>query len=229
MSSEFWSTIIGSLVGGAIALAIQLMVFRDARKERKREADELTEATALSLFLKLQSCGNDLAIFAQHVADAAARANAMGWEMWQAMVPIPNLPPHQDFKAEEMIFLIRSKNFDLYNRIRDVEVTHHSSIVSFQLYLDRRTELGSQMGSVMNGDIGAVALNAQQLQALGPLMADVKGLAASITETASEYSVEALKTWKDYTNTLEGLIDQRFELDFSRKDAIDQKIQAKTP
>ena len=58
MSSEFWSAIVGSLVGGAIVLGIQGLTFADARSERKRQRDEVTAATAYALFLKLQSCWN---------------------------------------------------------------------------------------------------------------------------------------------------------------------------
>lgn len=228
MSSEFWSAIAGSLVGGAIALTIQLLVFRDARKERKRRSDEINASTAYTLFLKLQSCGNDLKIFAQHIAEATSRAEQLGWEMWQAFVPIPNLPPHQEFSAEENALLLRAKRFTLFNRTRDVEATHHSSIIAMQLYLDRRTELGRQMGSIMNGDVGSVTLDAAQMQALGPLMADVRGLASSIAATADEYADEALSTWKDYTEMMEEFTGHRLELDFSRQTAIDQEIAAKS-
>lgn len=229
MSSEFWSAIVGSLVGGAIALAIQLLVFLDARKERKRQSDEIIAATAYTLFLKLQSCGNDLKLFAQHVAEATARAEQFHWEMWQAMVPIPNLPCHQEFKSEENVLLLRAKKFALFNRIRDVEVTHHSSILAFQLYLDRRTELGKQMGSMMNGDIGSVILDAAQMHALGPLMADVRGLASSIAGTAEEYASEALSAWRDYSDLMEEFTGHSLELDFSRQIAADAQIAANSP
>ena len=55
MTSEFWSAIAGAVVGGLIALGIQMIALRDTRTDRRNQTDERRETTAYSLFAKLQS------------------------------------------------------------------------------------------------------------------------------------------------------------------------------
>ena len=227
MESEFWSAIMGAVVGGAIALAIQLLVLSDTRRDRKRQADELKEAIAFSLFLKLQSCSNDLTSFAQHVIEGRAKAQHRRWELWNAMTPIPNLPRHQEFTNDEFVLLLRERKFALFNDVRDVASVHHASINSFKLYLELRSELGRATGADMQGSIGKVELDAQQMTAVGPLMSDVRGLADSLADMVISASAEAKQTWSDYNDALKEIIGKKFTMDFSRFEAAEVDLADK--
>ncbi len=226
MTSEFWSAIVGAVVGGLIALGIQMIVLRDTRTDRKNQADERKEATAYSLFAKLQSCSRDLQQFSLHIQEAQWKAKQRGWELWSAMIPIPNLPRHQEITNDELTMLIRARKFDLFNLVRDVEATHHTSILAFQLYLERRTEFGRLTGASMNGNVGTTSLSQNQLNELGPLMADLRGLADSMAAHAGEYATSSVVTLKDYNDALKEIIGKRFELDFSRMERGEAALAA---
>lgn len=226
MTGEFWSAIVGAVVGGLIALGIQMIVLWDTRTDRKSQSDERKEATAYSLFAKLQSCSRDLQQFSLHIQEAQWKATQRGWELWSAMIPIPNLPRHQEITNDELTMLIRAKKFDLFNLVRDVEATHHSSIVSFQMYLERRTEFGRLTGASMTGNVGTTSLTQSQLNEVGPLMADIRGLADSMAAHATEYATSSMETLKDYNDALKEIIGKRFELDFSRMEHREAELAA---
>lgn len=212
--SEFWSAIAGAVVGGAISYAVQWQALKHDRNLRDKEAADLKEAVALRLLMNLQVMYNNLNSIASHVDRALQSAEEKGWEVWNALPPIPNLPRHVELSPEELMMLLQARQAPLFNRVRDIEMVHHALIESLKVYLTVRTELGRKMGAEMDGKIGTSRLSSDDLIRLGPLIADVSGLAQSIAETARDDADDAKDVWKEYRDLLPALIGKTLTIEF---------------
>ncbi|KGB51785.1 hypothetical protein FG91_04151 [Sphingopyxis sp. LC81] len=223
-SVEFVAAIVGAIVGsiaaGAISYLMQRQMLREDRKKRKEDSAEKLEAAALSLFFKLQACMNDLRTLADHVVDAQAFAERESWDLWQALIPIPNLPPIQVFVSDDLATLVRLKDFDLYNKVRDVEVTHRSMIDSMHLYLKVRSELGRAMGADISGTHSVSPLTAEDQRRVGPMILETGGLAQSIADTVVDDAETAKDAFERYNASLKALIGHSFTIEYVRRSEL---------
>lgn len=196
MSAEFWAAVVGAIVGaltgGGIAWALQW--HQDTRQTRERN-----RALARSLIFKLMRIHSDLHGLKKHVDECLASAKEQKLpDGWQSLRAIGNLPAEVSFTPDEMSYLLSLKNFELFNKIVDLDVLHSSTIGIFELYAARRMALMDMLPASMQGSIGTITMHDAQLAVFAPkaveldlLASDIKGRVEQDSNESREALVEA--------------------------------------
>ncbi len=162
MTNEFWSAIAGAIVGGVIALGIQLLALHAAAKDRREAAAERQKALGHALLFKTIQIYSHLRSFNGHLKDAQAVAEKAGQKtiIWQIVLPFANLPQRVHFSTDEMAMLLSLKDDDLFNDLVSMDELHNSTIDIFSTYTARRLSLTAELPtSSMEGEVGTTPLN----------------------------------------------------------------------
>lgn len=180
--NEFYAAIAGAIVGGVIALGIQLLALRAAANERRADALERRKALGHALLFKMIQIVSHLHGFNSHVKEALARAAADGLSgrPWQFVIPLANFPERVHFSTDEMAMLLSLQDDDVFNRIASLDELHNSTVDVFQTYAARRLSLTSMLPAAMEESVGTTALTESQMLALAPRMAELDGIISTI-------------------------------------------------
>jgi len=111
-ATEFWAAIMGSLVSGGIALAVQILVFRDARNKRNQEANEKKRTLGHSLLLKMVELHSNVTQLSVHIEDIFEEAEKNGTNPWQELQPLANLSDKVSFDISEKTLVLEFKDDD---------------------------------------------------------------------------------------------------------------------
>ncbi len=141
--NEFWAAIAGAIVGGVIALAIQMIALNAAARDRKADAAERKNALGHALLFKAVRIYSHLRQFNHHVMAGAEEQKKRGHKAiaWQVVLPFANLPEKVHFSTDEMALLLSLKNDDLFNNAVSFDEVHNSTIDIFATYSERRSSL----------------------------------------------------------------------------------------
>src|SRR3546814_10422982 len=126
MGIEFWAAIIGAIIGGLIALGIQLLALRAAKNQRLEEAAERKKALAHALLFKMAKILSNLENFKEYLQGPLKIANEakLEREPWELIQPLANYPDPIQFSTDEMAMLLSLKNDDLFNEILSMDQVH---------------------------------------------------------------------------------------------------------
>jgi hypothetical protein len=187
--TEFWSAIIGAVVGGLIAYIIQITALREGRKQRNEDRTQVQQAQAHSLLFKMVRIYSDFYGIHQHVEDCFATAAKRGLkgEPWQFLLPLANLPDPIHFSAEEMGMLLALKNNDVFNFVVSMDIVHNSIIDAFKvLNIERRALTERLPAGEVEGTTVSGILDKDRMLSLRPRMIEVNSLIESIRTEAKK-------------------------------------------
>jgi hypothetical protein len=213
-STEFWSAIIGAIVGGVIALIAQLIALRAERKHREEDHKRAQQALGTSLLFKMTRIYSDFVNTHRHIEDhckSAQERNLTG-ELWQFVPPLANPPPLVHFTSDEMGMLIGLKDNDLFNALVSLDEVHNGMVETIKVYKELRLALAERMPAPMSwqGTTFVGALTHKQLATLRPLMVNVESV---ITQLRSGTTSEA-KVSGDVLDRLAALLRDRLGLTY---------------
>lgn len=198
MENEFWAAVAGAVVGGGIAFFIQLIVLREAARQRSNEKNERRQALGHALLFKMIRIHSNLHGFNQHLEGTFAKAEEAGFEgePWQIYLPLANTPAPVQFSTDEMAMLLSLKDDDLFNDIVSFDAVHNGTIDIFQTLNERRLALTAELPSEMDGAKGETKLTREQLLFLKPKMVEVNMLVEDMRKwcRTEEHNAQTLLT-----------------------------------
>ncbi len=184
---EFWSAIVGAIVGGLIAYYVQLKELKEGRRHRAEDQKKAQEALGHALLFKILRLHTNFYGVHEHIEErfaAAKRENFKG-EPWQFYLPIANLPDSIHFSADEMGMLLSLKDDETFNLVLSMDVIHNSLIAAVKVLNEERLKLTERLAAAeMNGSVASSDLTAQQMQVLAPQMHVVNDLILNLRERA---------------------------------------------
>lgn len=186
-STEFWSTIIGAIVGGGIAFCVQLVALRDARLVRENERKGRAEALANALMFKLVKIHSLTNAIKRHFDESKATADADGFEgePWQIYVSIANPPEPISFSSEEMALVLSLKDDDIFNKLMNIDNCHSALLSAVSAFNRSRGGLEESLAAMTTivdeqGQQVSHAILGKDISHVRPRMIEVNGLAQSL-------------------------------------------------
>ena len=207
MENEFWAAVVGAVVGGIIAFAIQFVILRAAARQREEEAAGRRKALGHSLLFKMVKIHSHLHHFHAYLEEPFEREQEGGSrrEPWQIVLPLASNPEHVHFSSDEMAMLLSLKNDDLFNDVIPMDEIHNTTIDLFHTFKERRFALTSQLPAKMEGMVGETKLTEEQMLFLRPMMVEVNDL---ITSMRQRCELDARDAWNVLTRLHSGLKDE---------------------
>jgi hypothetical protein len=193
-STELWAAIIGAVIGGLIAFAIQMISLREGRTQRSEDYKRQREVLGYSLIFKviriLSNINSVRKNFEQ--ADLRAKHENFSGEPWQIYRAIANPPDPISFSSEEMGMLLSLNDDDVFASILHTDVRHNSLISVIYRFNQSRSDLAqsiSTSGSLRSEDGFHLSheLTSETFDILRPKMIEVNCLAKSLKEAADKY------------------------------------------
>lgn len=121
--SQFWTTILGAIVAGGIALLGQIMVLKENRKLLDRRRSETRLGLGQSLLIKMMKINGTACLMDEHFNSADSRdleKNGIK-HPWQAIEPLVGLEPSISFTSDELGMLLNLKDDDVFNSIVTID------------------------------------------------------------------------------------------------------------
>lgn len=198
--TEFWAAVAGALVGGAIALGIQLLVFRASKHQRTEEAEERRTTLGKGLLVKMMRVYSTLFHLHRHLEEPFEKEHNLRGraEPWQIVTPVANLPSTVHFSTDELVMLMSLGNDDLANNILPFDEIHNSTLALFQRFDDLRATLSSRLPADMTGTTATITLTPEQLRYVRPTMVQINDL---VTAMRDRCRTDAREAW-ELTTTL---------------------------
>jgi hypothetical protein len=191
-----FSVIGGSIVGGVISATVAFVTQRknlDAAKAQ-RDSDRLEKrrASGYSLLFRMIRIHSTIAIIDATLADFVERGKKNGFaSLWQAILPLGNLPDKVKFTPEEMALLL-SLDDKLFNDVGPYDDIHNSLIDIYGSYGTRRVSVLSKFGTdEMEGGTGTHKLSAEQVAWLKPRAYELNSIAQGMIERAQHDRAES--------------------------------------
>lgn len=196
--TEFWSAILGAVVGGSIAYMIQMKALREGRTQRDEDHKRLQQALGNALLFKMVRIYSNFYGLHRHFEDCFAEAARRGStdEPWRFVLPLANPPDPVHFSSEEMGMLLALKNNDMFNLVLPMDVIHNSLVAAVKVLNTERAALTERLKTdEAEGAVLSSNLDRDQTLALRPRMINVNSLIEAIRANAKrnfEESDEAL-------------------------------------
>lgn len=147
ITREFWSGVIGTVVGGGITFLSQSRGFREQRRQRTEDRERGERGLAHSLIFKMIRIHSDFYGVHRHIEDCfekAARENLEG-DPWQFVLPLANFADTVHFSPDEMSMLLGLKDLQVFNMIVDMDVRHNSVLDAARIMSTERRSLTERL------------------------------------------------------------------------------------
>ncbi len=195
--SNFWSGIIGALVGsatgGAIAYIMQALSLKEARKTRKDELLLAQQTLATSMLLKVVRIHGNCSAISGHMKTCWARLSDEKIEPWQVVTPFSNFPAPVFFTTEEQTMLFGLKDNKTFEITIDLDVAHNSLIDGTKAMSAERRLLSSNFeNETFEGSVGSSTIDKKTYLRLKPKMMEVNDLAQYTMSESQKIEQEAL-------------------------------------
>lgn len=214
--TEFWSAIIGAVVGGGIALIGQLIAMRYERKKRAEDRLEVKRALAHSLLFKVLRIHTNFYGMYRHIEDHFERAERKGLQAqpWQIVAPLANPPKHLHFSSDEMGMLLSLKDDDVFNSLASLDVVHNSLVDLFNLMMQLRMALTDSLkASGVEGVTVSGVVSREDWQRLQPKMLEVNSLIDAMRNQAKRDFNESNRALPHLANLLMKKLDMKYRLE----------------
>lgn len=170
--------VVGSIVSGIIALALQVTAQRaSVKREKEREADA-DRASLQTIFMVVQQCSaaahNYLTVI------RAAEAEAAGRPIWQALKAFAGPHPKVEIAPLDMGVLLKLGQGELFNNVRDTVASHNGQHDAWSAYSELRREFGRRVPADMTGNRGVATLAGEELRQIGPLVAEMESVSREL-------------------------------------------------
>jgi hypothetical protein len=217
MSTEFLAAISGAIVGGLIAFAIQLIVLRQARKQRDEETRERQQAIGQALLIKMIKIHSTLFGMHRQLEDFFENASNPKLEPWEFVLPLANLPQFVSFSTDEMSLFLSLKNNGLFNSILHMDEIHNTTIDSFRTYRELRASLTSSLAAEMEGIVGTTNFTKPQYDFFRPKMVEINQLAIDLRERCNIDQQESWEVLEALNSALRNAIGLKYKLEHKSK------------
>jgi hypothetical protein len=193
-STEFWSGIIGAIVGGGISYCGQLKVLRETRIQRRDDHLRVQQALGHALLFKLIRIYSNFSIIHRHIEncfeDAAKRG--LPGEPWQFVLPLAALAEPVHFSPDEMAMLLGLKNNDVFNMVVSLDANHNHLIEATRLMgVERRALTQTLNADKVEGATISGTTDRNAYLALRPKMIEVTSLIEHIRRDAKRDTDES--------------------------------------
>ena len=222
--TEFWSAILGAVVGGSIAYMIQVRALREGRRQRDEDHNRLQQALGNSLLFKMIRVHSNFYGVQQHIEDSFAEAARRGHkgEPWQFVRPLANPPDPVHFSSDEMGMVLGLKNADVFNSVLQMDVIHNSLIATVRvLNIERRALTERLKVDEAEGPVLSSTLDKDQVLALRPRMIDVNSLIVSVRADAKRGFEESDQALNGLHEMLRDKLGIAYKLEFRVKPKAD--------
>ena len=206
---SFVAPLLGTIVGGLIALASNLYFLR--RKERDERL-----ALGYSIFFKVQKVVDKIRKIRQHVN----RVSAPDDQSWRAISPLHGARSEPvEFTPAELALFARKKDTEFAQVLMDAASYHALMLELVEEYNQRKQTLNDAMAGVVqeNSDDGPMSLRieGQDLTRLKPKILETNSVALNFRNAANDirFPLEVLGT-ETGPRIRAVLGDKRFDLTF---------------
>jgi hypothetical protein len=147
ITREFWSGVIGTVVGGGITFLAQSRGFREQRNQRAVIAYVCKHGLAHSLFFKMMRIHSDFYGVHRHIEDSFEKAarEKLGGNPWQFVVPLANFAEPVHFSPDEMSMLLGLKDMPVFNMVMDMDVRHNAVLDAARVMSAERRALTDRL------------------------------------------------------------------------------------
>lgn len=198
-NSEFWSGIIGAvlgaIVGGCISYVIQHRALRETRSQRREDYLRSQRGLANALLFKVIRIHSDFHGIHRHIEECFEKAKDQGLtgEPWQIVLPLANFPDSVQFSSDEMGMLLGLKNDSVFNRVVELDVIHNSLIDAAKIMSSERKALSDRLEATnASGTTLTGSLNREAYLALRPKMIEVNSLIDAVRVSAQRDVAESI-------------------------------------
>lgn len=145
VSREFWSGVIGTVVGGGITFLAQSRGFREQRKQRAEDHLRGQRGLAYSMFFKMLRIHSDFYGVHRHIEDGFEKEarEKLGGNPWQFVVPLANFADPVHFSPDEMSMLLGLKDMQVFNM--DMDVRHNAVLDAARVMSAERRALTDRL------------------------------------------------------------------------------------
>ena len=202
---DFWSgtygAVVGSIVGGLIALGGQWLTILDVRKTRSADVKMERKALSHSIILKTMRIHSNFMQIDNHWKESNEKANAL--EIWQYLLPLVNLPEKIKFENRELALLLTLNDNKLFNDVLELDAVHNALLDSLGIYNNKYEELTAKfVPAGMTGDVGHLEFNNAELLKVRPLMVIVNSLGAQIGNMVARDATSSSLTLDELASAL---------------------------
>jgi len=198
--TEFWSAISGAVVGGLIALFVQLIALRAAKNERIAEKQERNETLGHSIMFKVMRIHSNLFNLHLHLEESFSAADPRSHnEPFSFILPLANSPADVHFTADEMSLVLSLKNPSLTGSLMSLDVIHNSLIDIFETYANMRNDIMRIMPAEMEGNVGSSNFTQKEWKVVRPKMVMMNQL---LTDARARAKID----YDDSKSAVDGLL-----------------------
>jgi hypothetical protein len=213
--SEFWAAISGAVVAGVIALGIQLIALRAAKKERLAERKERKEAVGHSIMFKAMRIHSNLYNLHLHLEESFSAVDpGLHSEPFTFVLPLANAPDDVHFSPEEMSLIVSFNKPDLTDRLMSLDVIHNSLIDIFETYAALRNDIQSLMPAQMNGNVGESSFTHEEWLVVRPRMVTMNQVLTGARERAKVDYEDSRKAVRELLTELNEQLGLNLRLQF---------------
>jgi hypothetical protein len=195
-STEFWSAIIGAIIGGLMVLAAQMLGWWADRKQRREDYKRAQQALAASLLFKMMRIHANYGGVHQYIEESFEQAAKKGMhdEPWRFLLPLASLPTPIDFSSDEMGMLLQQKDDAVFNSMLEADVLYNHFVGGITTLQPMRAALMERIPpDQVSGDTGRVFPSPKELTALRPRMIEVNALIEQLRVDARDGVQESEK------------------------------------
>lgn len=216
--TEFWSAICGAVVGGVIALGIQLLTLFAAKKERDEIKEERKTALYHSLVFKISRIHSNLFDLHLHLEESYVQSNIQRTtEPWTFVLPIANFPDCVHFSSDEISLILSLNKPDLTDSLISIDMLHNSSFEIFKNYTVMRNDFQNFIPTEMDGNVGTSQFTADEFKVVRPRMVIMNQLLSDVREMAQKGYLESRKAIRDVPESLNKLLGLELKIELKRE------------
>ncbi len=216
MPVEFWTTLLGAIVGavaaGAISYVLQRKQLHHSERARRAEKIDRETALALSLFYKLVKVYSDLHNYSRHLEEPFEHLEkTVIVHPWQIVLPIANLVSDVTFSADEMSTLLRLGDHELFQQIVSLDEVHNTTTKSFETHRVLRTKVTDKLGPASELEGGAFKIEGEILKSVHHELYAIDHLIEQLRPQCAGDAADAFDALERYTKR----INEEFGLNLS--------------
>jgi hypothetical protein len=189
---SLFSLLGGTIISAIVSYLLQRNSFAEARGQKQQDKLDERKTLGLNLLHKMMRIASTLGILKKHLDDSLSRLppDQRDKNIWRYVQPIAAVPDRVKFTTEELTSLMLLDR-DLFNDMGPFDDIHNHLLELFTLYRINRTALTDTLPATMQGIVGRVELDQNQMQKIAPRVADLDFLVAALVQTTEKDSTEA--------------------------------------
>lgn len=222
-STEFWSAIIGAIVGGLMVLGAQMLALWADRKQRREDYKRAQQALAASLLFKMVRIHADYGGVHRYIEECFEEAAKKGMkdEPWRFVVPLASLSTPVHFSSDEMGMLLEQRDDSVFNSMLEADVHFNHFVGGLTTLQPMRAALMERIPpEQVTGATGRAVLPPKEYAALRPRMIEVNTLIEQLRVDARD----GVKDAERLLDRLQKLLRERLDLPYKVAPVPEQPV-----